>query len=123
MATDPKVQAKADALQGRKAKLVSCAEEPVDTKAKKLPPAVLATLEEHFSTKLKNIRIHTGGNAPEIAKSLKARAFTIGADIYFAKKGFAANNELIAHEVVHVVQQAGGKAPKPKPGKVLISKK
>ena len=42
---------------------------------------------------------------------MSARAFTTGADVYFAegehRPGTAAGDELLAHELTHVVQQRG----------------
>ncbi|MDZ4130895.1 MAG: DUF4157 domain-containing protein [Hydrogenophaga sp.] len=109
-------------LKGKKAKVKTISAMPEGTKEKPLPPAVKKALEETLGTKLSKVRVHTGGNAPELAKELKAKAFTIGNNIYFAKKGDAKDPEMLAHEMVHVVQQGGGKMPKEKDGKALTSK-
>lgn len=111
------------AAEKKKAKLKKLDKEPEGTKAKKLDKDVMKALEESFpKAKLKNVRVHTGGNATEMAKSLKAKAFTMGSDIYLAKPGDAKNKTLLAHELTHVIQQSQGKMPKPMPGKALTSK-
>ena len=55
------------------------------------------------------IRLHYAG-ADSACRALRARAFTVGSDIYFADGAFAphtrAGRWLLAHEVAHVVQQS-----------------
>jgi hypothetical protein len=83
---------------------------------------VKAAPEEQFGANLSKVRVHTGGNAPEIAKGLGAKAFTIGNGIYFAKPGDANDPEVLAHELAHVIQQGNGRMPKEKDGKALTSR-
>src|ERR1700678_2623328 len=58
-----------------------------------------------------SIRLHYTGADPA-CQALHARAFTVGADIYFADGAFAPHTRaglwLLAHEVAHVVQQCAG---------------
>ena len=118
------VIAKAKSLQGKRAKLKKYATEPADTKEKKLPKDVKDGLEEHFGQKLSKVRVHTGGNIKEIARDLKAKAFTINQNIYFTKAGEAKNSELLAHELTHVIQQGGGKMKKKtREGMALVAKR
>ncbi len=79
-------------------------------------------LEDQLGVDLGKVRVHTGGNVPDLAKELGARAFTIGTDIFFANPGDAKDPEMLAHELTHVVQQGGGRMPKEKDGKALTSK-
>ncbi len=55
-------------------------------------------------------RIHTDGYADFWCRLLGARAFTIGRDLYFAEAEFPPQSpealHLLAHELVHVVQQS-----------------
>jgi hypothetical protein len=57
------------------------------------------------------IRVHPAG-AGRAARALRARAFTVGSDIYFADGAFTPHTRpglwLLAHEVAHVVQQSVG---------------
>lgn len=122
MAED-KIQGAIEAATGKKAKVKKLETEPTGTKAKKLDKDVLMKVQEAFpKAKLTKVRVHVGGNAKEIAKSLGARAFTVGPDIYFGKGGDATDKKLLAHELTHVVQQGAGKLPKAVPGKALTSK-
>jgi hypothetical protein len=61
-----------------------------------------------------NARIHRGAGADRAARSVGARAFTVGRDIVFADGHYAPETPrgraLLAHELVHVAQQASGGA-------------
>jgi Domain of unknown function (DUF4157) len=60
---------------------------------------------------LSDVRVHTDDNADRLNRSVSARAFATGTDVYFAKgeysPGSASGDKLIAHELAHVVQQRG----------------
>ena len=60
---------------------------------------------------LSDVRVHTDDTADRLNRSVSARAFATGTDVYFAKgeysPGSAAGDRLIAHELAHVVQQRG----------------
>jgi hypothetical protein len=60
---------------------------------------------------LSDVRVHTDDNADRLNRSVSARAFATGTDVYFAKgeysPGSADGDKLIAHELAHVVQQRG----------------
>lgn len=70
-----------------------------------------ATLSRSYGTSLSNVNVHTGDYADQLARSVDARAFTVGNDIYFASgeysPGTTAGRELVAHEAAHVVQNQG----------------
>lgn len=59
----------------------------------------------------RDVRVHTDEAAAALARAVSARAFTVGSDIFFAhgeyEPGSPGGNELIAHELAHVVQQRG----------------
>jgi hypothetical protein len=65
-----------------------------------------ARLGEDFAP----VRLHDRPRAAAMADALGARAFTVGRDIYFAdgerSEATQAGRQLIAHELVHVAQQA-----------------
>jgi hypothetical protein len=58
------------------------------------------------------VRVHTDEAAARTAQALGAAAFTVGADIAFARDRYDPRSErgraLLAHELAHVVQQAAG---------------
>jgi hypothetical protein len=60
---------------------------------------------------LSDVRVHTDDHADRLNRSVSARAFATGTDVYFAKgeynPGSASGDKLIAHELAHVVQQRG----------------
>lgn len=78
--------------------------------------------EQRFGYDFGDVRLHTGGAAANAAQSIAARAYTTGRDIVFANGEFAphtpSRQHLLAHELIHVVQQ--GVAPPLKPGAYSI---
>ena len=77
-----------------------------------LPAAERAHFEAALGTDLRQVRLHTTAAAAQAAGALEARAFTAGTDIYFQQgeyaPGSAGGRRLLAHELVHVVQQRAG---------------
>jgi outer membrane protein OmpA-like peptidoglycan-associated protein len=71
-----------------------------------------AFFEPRFGYDLSRVRVHTDTRAAESAHSLNALAYTVGRDIAFAsgqyEPGTDAGKHLLAHELTHVMQQAGG---------------
>ena len=80
-----------------------------------LPEAVRARMERAFGHDFGHVRIHTDGGAAQAADALHAMAFAIGRDIYFGRgawrPGTPAGDELLAHELTHVVQADEGRLP------------
>lgn len=76
-----------------------------------LPVALRTRLESAFDADLGGVRVHTDAAAQAAAHGLQARAFAAGPHIYFASGHYApgspAGQELVAHEVAHVLQQTG----------------
>ena len=79
-----------------------------------LPPSLRAFFEPRFGTDFSQVRVRTDYQTAEAARSIQARAFTIGRDIAFGAGHFAPETlegkRLLAHELTHVVQQ-GHRAP------------
>jgi outer membrane protein OmpA-like peptidoglycan-associated protein len=58
------------------------------------------------------MRLHADAEAAELADAFGARAFTYGSDIFMGGgHGAAETGELVAHEAVHVAQQAAQGSP------------
>jgi hypothetical protein len=68
-----------------------------------------------FGADFSGVRVHSDAEAVEMSKSIDARAFTHGADIYFDEGQFDPRSfegkRLLAHELTHVVQQATQATP------------
>jgi len=68
-------------------------------------------LEDGLGVDLSRLRIHDDAAAHAAAASEGARAFTAGPAVFFASREYAPHTEagfhLLAHEVVHAVQQTG----------------
>ncbi len=70
-------------------------------------------MENSFSADFSNVRIHADREASDMSRSIHAKAFTYGNDIFFNSGQYQPeSNEgkfLLAHELAHVVQQSGVK--------------
>lgn len=86
-----------------------------------LPSSVKGYMEPRFGSDFSNVRLHTGSDATRMNKSLNARAFTHGSDIYFNEGNYnpdtSNGKRLIAHELTHTIQQGAVQ----KKGKVRTS--
>jgi hypothetical protein len=86
-----------------------------------LEAGVRRQAEAAFGYDFRDVRVHTDSEADGLARGLQAKAFTTGKDVFFRSKDFdphsAAGQELIGHELTHVVQQAQGLSePAGRPG-------
>jgi hypothetical protein len=79
-----------------------------------LPRDVRNYFEPRFGHDFSAVRVHADGEAADGARAVRARAYTIGRDIVFGSGQYAPatmdGRRLLAHELVHVVQQAAGAA-------------
>ena len=91
-------------LKSNKDIIKTYSDHPLEEKIKQM-------LEPNLGVNLDDVKIHTDKKANEMADSMNAKAFTVGNDIYFNRDEYnpdsTAGKELIAHEVVHTIQQAG----------------
>ena len=69
-------------------------------------------MEQAFGTDFSGVKVHTDGQSDQLNRSIQARAFTTGQDVFFRQgeynPGSRGGQELLAHELTHVVQQNGG---------------
>ena len=89
-----------------------------------LGESVQGPMEQAFGADFGGVRIHTDGESHKLNQAIQAKAFTTGQDIYFRggayEPGSRGGQELLAHELTHVVQQAGDIRAKGKPNKEQI---
>jgi hypothetical protein len=68
------------------------------------------------------VNVHTDNEADELSRGLGAKAFTTGSDIFFQSgeynPGSSEGQQLLAHELTHVVQQGGSG---PSGGKMTVN--
>jgi hypothetical protein len=74
--------------------------------------------ESRFGQDFSDVKVHTGGESDAINRSIGARAFTNGSDVFMRggeySPGTSGSRELLAHELTHVVQQTGSRPLQPK---------
>ncbi len=77
-----------------------------------LPAGTGSFMESRFGQDFSGVRIHRDAQADTLARSVDARAFTVGSDIFFARAQYqpesSEGRHLLAHELTHVVQQSPG---------------
>jgi hypothetical protein len=77
-----------------------------------LPIPIQRKMEWAFNTNFSGVRVHTGPQA----KQIQAKAFTQGSDIHFQPDQYNPHSqqgqELLGHELTHVVQQRAGRVNK-----------
>ncbi|MDH6224162.1 DUF4157 domain-containing protein [Streptomyces sp. MJP52] len=85
--------------------IVSGAGQPLD-------PGVRRELEERLGHDLSRVRLHTGRDAGQLTELLGADAVAVGQDVFFRegafKPGTAEGRRLLAHELLHTVQNPHG---------------
>ncbi|BAP56319.1 hypothetical protein THII_2022 [Thioploca ingrica] len=76
-----------------------------------LDESTRAFMEPRFNQDFGHVRIHTDAKAAESARAVNALAYTVGRDIVMKRDEYApatdAGKRLLAHELVHVIQQGG----------------
>jgi ribosomal protein S18 acetylase RimI-like enzyme len=85
-----------------------------------LPPDVRMKMESFFGTSFGDVRVHVGPQAASIG----ALAFTQGSDIHFAPGQYNPSSpqgqQILGHELAHVVQQRSGRVRNPFGGGIAV---
>ncbi|TDH62164.1 DUF3626 domain-containing protein [Dankookia rubra] len=80
-----------------------------------LDPGLRGAMEQRFAHDFGRVRIHADAAAARSAQAVAANAYAVGERIVFGQGRFApdtaAGRRLLAHELAHVVQQAGAGTP------------
>ncbi|WP_258040743.1 DUF4157 domain-containing protein [Pseudanabaena sp. BC1403] len=70
-----------------------------------------AKMGEAMGADFSGVKVHTDSQSDQLNKSIQAKAFTTGQDVFFRQGAYEPSSkggqELIAHELTHVVQQNG----------------
>lgn len=69
-----------------------------------------SSMEGAFGSDFSSVRVHTDGESAALSRSIGAKAFTTGNDIFFGKDATPGDSALLSHELTHVVQQGGSSA-------------
>ncbi|MBE9004756.1 DUF4157 domain-containing protein [Fortiea sp. LEGE XX443] len=79
-----------------------------------LGESVREPMEQAFGSDFSGVKIHTDAQSDQLNQSIQAKAFTTGQDIFFRQGAYQPESrggqELIAHELTHVVQQGGAES-------------
>ncbi|MDR6552034.1 DUF4157 domain-containing protein [Paenibacillus qinlingensis] len=79
----------------------------------KMDASIQAKMESAFKADFSNVNIHNDSESSKINRSIGAEAFATGNDVFFREGRYNPDTregqELLGHELTHVVQQRGGK--------------
>jgi hypothetical protein len=82
----------------------------------KMDNQIQGKMESAFGADFSDVNIHADAKADQLSQSVGALAFATGNDIFFRQGQYNPDNrqgqELLGHELTHVVQQNGAKSPK-----------
>lgn len=70
-----------------------------------LPEQKRQQMESNFGQSMEAVRLHTDRESQQLNQQISARAFTLGNDVFFGQKAHPNDNQLLSHELTHVVQQ------------------
>jgi hypothetical protein len=83
----------------------------LETPGTPLDSSVRASMESRLGHDFGRVRVHTDAEAALSAQSIHAHAYTFGSQVVMATGRFQphtpSGNQLLTHELTHVVQQAG----------------
>jgi hypothetical protein len=89
----------------------SIVDEVLRSPGQPLDGATRAFMEPRFGHDFSRVRVHTDAKAAESAFAVNALAYTVGQDVVLGMGQYAPHTalgeKLLAHELTHVVQQAG----------------
>jgi len=84
-----------------------------------LDPNLQNKMGEAMGADFSGVKVHTDSQSDQLNKSIQAKAFTTGQDVFFRQGAYNPSSnsgqELIAHELTHVVQQGGSSVKTNKP--------
>jgi hypothetical protein len=90
-----------------------------------LDDSVREPMERAFGADFSGVKVHADGDADRLNRSIAARAFTTGQDIFFKQGEYdprsRGGQELLAHELTHVVQQTGRVQLQPQEGENQVT--
>ncbi len=117
----PFIQAKSSEGNTQVGDAISSRIESTRGEGSPLPEAPQSFMESRFGADFSGVQVHSGGYANQLSRDLNAKAFTVGADIYFNSgeyhPGDKEGKRLLAHELTHVMQQTGaGNGGQPESG-------
>ena len=104
------VQRKAESAYYNEQEAAPEVESVISSSGRPLDRETRRYMESRIGFDFSKVRIHTDSRAAASAKSLGARAYTVGNNVVFGPGRFAPNTtegrRLLAHELTHVVQQS-----------------
>ncbi len=111
---EDELRAKPENGHGQPDSVPSIVHDVLGSPGRPLDPGARAFFEPRLGHDFGRVRVHTDTRAAQSAAAVQARAYAVGPNVVFAAGQYApqsdAGRRLLAHELVHVVQQSKGSA-------------
>src|SRR5712691_7865406 len=99
-------------FNSRRSEVPPIVQEVLHSPGQPLDASTRALMEPRFGHDFSRVRVHTDAQAAESARAVDAQAYTVGRSVVFGAGQYApksnAGQQLIAHELTHVLQQSKG---------------
>ena len=90
----------------------SIVNDALSSEGKPLDSDIRQFMETRFGWDFSQVKLHTGAQAADSARSVNSLAYTLGPNIVFGTHQYQPHTKtgktLLAHELTHVIQQSGG---------------
>jgi Domain of unknown function (DUF4157) len=110
----PRIQRSSGQSNGQMDAAPASVDQALSSSGRPLEPALRQDMEQRFGHDFSRVRVHSGVAAEQSARDVNAHAYTVENNIVFGAgrcaPGTREGQRLLAHELVHVVQQAAGVA-------------
>ncbi|MFN0096628.1 MAG: DUF4157 domain-containing protein [Dehalococcoidia bacterium] len=74
-----------------------------------LSPSIQGKMEGAMGSDFSGVKVHHDESADALTRNMTAKAFTTGSDIFLRRDQNPNDQNLLAHELTHVVQQSSGR--------------
>ena len=110
-----RIEGFAGQLAGQMDTVPASVDRALTSSGRALEPGLRQNMEQRFGQDFSRVRLHSGTAEAQSARELNANAYTFGRDIVFDAGQLSPSTHegrrLLAHELVHVVQQQNGSCP------------
>jgi hypothetical protein len=107
--TSPSIQRFSGQMSGGVNTAPASVDQVLASSGRALEPRLRQDMEQRFGHDFSRVRVHTDTAAEKSARDVNAHAYTVGNNVVFGQGKFAPGTrlgqQLIAHELTHVVQQ------------------
>ncbi len=110
----PKLQRRTNSAEEEASTNLESSIQRMRGRGQSLEPNLQLKMGQAMGADFSNVKVHTDSESDQLNQSIQAKAFTTGQDVFFRQGQYnptsSSGQELIAHELTHVMQQSGAQA-------------